>query len=86
MESMNISLPEGLRDFVHGQVATGYGSVSEYIRELIRADQLKKQQEALERQLLEGLASGKKRGLSKADIAALKKTLLERSGTSPTVD
>jgi antitoxin ParD1/3/4 len=86
MESMNISLPEGLRDFVYEQVATGYGSVSEYIRELIRADQLKKQQDALERQLLEGLASGKGRGLSRADIAALRKTLLERSGSSPAAE
>lgn len=79
MESMNISLPEGLRAFVHEQVATGYGSVSEYIRELIRTDQLKKQQESLERQLLESLAGGQGRPLSKADIAAMKKTLVERS-------
>lgn len=85
MESMNISLPEGLRDFVHEQIASGYGSVSEYIRELIRADQVKKDQNALQRQLLEGLASGKARGLSKLDIAVLKKTLLERSGQPPAV-
>lgn len=85
MESMNNLLPEGLRDFVHEQVASGYGSVNEYIRELIRADQVKKEQNALERQLLEGLASGKARGLSKLDIAVLKKTLLERSGQSPAV-
>lgn len=85
MESMNISLPEGLRDFVHEQATSGYGSVSEYIRELIRADQVKKQQDALERQLLEGLASGKAQGLSKADVAVLIKPLLERSGQSPAV-
>ena len=39
MESMNISLPEQLRDFVLKQVESGYGSASEYIRELIRADE-----------------------------------------------
>lgn len=72
MESMNISLPEGLRDFVHEQVASGYGSASEYIRELIRADQLKKQHYALERQLLEDLARGKDRGLSKEDFARMR--------------
>lgn len=39
MESMNISLPEPLMQFVDGQISTGrYGSVSEYVRELIRAD------------------------------------------------
>lgn len=86
MESMNISLPESLRDFVHEQVATGYGSVSEYMRELIRADQLKKQRAAIERQLLQGLATGKVQGLSKTDITALKKTLIERSENHTSFD
>jgi len=37
---MNISLPESLRAFVDEQVATrGYGTSSEYLRELIRKDQ-----------------------------------------------
>ena len=37
---MNISLPESLRDFVNEQVAQrGYGTSSEYLRELIRVDQ-----------------------------------------------
>jgi putative addiction module CopG family antidote len=37
MTSMNISLPRAMREFVEGQVATGgYGTVSEYVRALIR--------------------------------------------------
>lgn len=37
---MNISLPEGLKAFVDDQVAgRGYGTSSEYVRELIRMDQ-----------------------------------------------
>ena len=37
VESMNISLPEPLKQFVDGQIAAGrYSSASEYIRELIR--------------------------------------------------
>lgn len=37
---MNISLPESLKDFVDRQVAErGYGTSSEYVRELIRKDQ-----------------------------------------------
>ena len=37
---MNISLPETLRRFVDEQVADrGYGTSSEYMRELIRNDQ-----------------------------------------------
>lgn len=37
---MNISLPDALRSFVDAQVAQGgYGTSSEYVRELIRRDQ-----------------------------------------------
>jgi len=37
MTSLNISLPEALKDYVEGQVASGdWGTPSEYVRELIR--------------------------------------------------
>jgi antitoxin ParD1/3/4 len=40
MTTMNISLPDALKTFVDGQVAErGYGTSSEYVRELIRKDQ-----------------------------------------------
>jgi antitoxin ParD1/3/4 len=40
MATMNISLPEVLKDFVDSQVdKRGYGTSSEYVRELIRKDQ-----------------------------------------------
>ena len=39
MTTMSISLPDGLRDYVESQVGQRYGSVSEYMRELIRRDQ-----------------------------------------------
>lgn len=56
MESMNISLPQPLKQFVEGQIAEGrYGSVSEYVRELIRADERRKAEDQLEALLLEGL-------------------------------
>jgi antitoxin ParD1/3/4 len=39
MASLNISLPEALKEYVEGQVATGdWGTPSEYVRELIRQD------------------------------------------------
>ncbi len=39
MTSLNISLPEALKDYVEGQVASGdWGTPSEYVRELIRQD------------------------------------------------
>lgn len=40
MSTMNISLPDSLKAFVDEQVSQrGYGSSSEYLRELIRRDQ-----------------------------------------------
>lgn len=56
MQSMNISLPDPLKRFVDSQIAQGrYSSVSEYIRELIRADEKRKAVAELEAKLLEGL-------------------------------
>ena len=58
MQSLNISLPEPLKQFVDGQIAAGrYGSASEYMCELIRADEKCKAEERLETLLLEGLQS-----------------------------
>lgn len=58
MESMNISLPEPLKQFVDGRISTGrYSSASEYVRELIRADVKRKAEDQLESKLLEGLNS-----------------------------
>ncbi len=40
MTTMNISLPDTLKTFVDGEVSQrGYGTSSEYVRELIRKDQ-----------------------------------------------
>jgi antitoxin ParD1/3/4 len=59
MTSMNISLPDALKAFVDSQVSGGgYSSVSEYVRELVRAEQNRKAKEALELELLAALKSG----------------------------
>ncbi len=73
MESMNISLPDPMKQFVDGQIAQGrYSSVSEYVRELIRADEKRKAEEWLEAKLLEGLNSPESE-LTSADWQALRK-------------
>jgi antitoxin ParD1/3/4 len=55
MGTMNISLPDSLKSFVDEQVAErGYGTSSEYVRELIRADQ---DRQRLRKLLLDGAAS-----------------------------
>lgn len=55
MGTMNISLPDSLKAFIDERVESGhYGTLSEYIRELIRKDQGRYQ---LRRLLMEGLES-----------------------------
>lgn len=55
MSTMNISLPQALKDFVDEQVASrGYGTSSEYVRELLRKEQDRERLRAL---ILEGMAS-----------------------------
>jgi antitoxin ParD1/3/4 len=59
MTTVNISLPDSMRDFINEQVAKcGYSTTSEYIRHLIRQDLEKVAQARLETLLLEGLDSG----------------------------
>ncbi len=55
MEKVNISLPDQLKKFVDSRIATvRYSSASEYVCELIRADQKRTAEARLERLLLEG--------------------------------
>jgi len=55
MGTMNISLPDALKSFVDEQVGTrGFGTSSEYVRELIRKDQ---DRQHLRNLLLDGAAS-----------------------------
>lgn len=55
MTTMNISLPDALKEYVDRQVAQrGYGTSSEYVRELIRKDRDRQQLRAM---ILEGAES-----------------------------
>jgi antitoxin ParD1/3/4 len=55
MSTMNVSLPDELKSYVDEKVDEGgYGSTSEYVRELIRRD---RDREELRRALLDGAAS-----------------------------
>jgi antitoxin ParD1/3/4 len=59
MTTLNISLPESMRDFISEQVAKGgYSTASEYIRHLIRQELERVAKKQLETLLLEGLDSG----------------------------
>jgi antitoxin ParD1/3/4 len=70
MSTMNISLPENLKAFVDEQVERrGYGTSSEYLRELIRRDQDCQHLRGL---LLAGAASPRTAAVGVADFEALR--------------
>ena len=59
MQTMNISLPDPMKQYVEEQVSAGaYSSASEYVRELVRADQKRHAKEQLEQLLLNAINSG----------------------------
>jgi antitoxin ParD1/3/4 len=81
MASMNVSVPDPMRDWVQQRIDTGqYASVSDYVRDLIRRDQMQAdEQEAL----IAALIKGEKSGISKRripEILAAVKQELQRQG------
>ena len=57
MATMNVSLPDPMREWVENQIKTGrYANASDYMRDLIRRDQEAK--DALIEALEKGAASG----------------------------
>ena len=77
MGTMNISLPDPLRDFVDEQVKQrGYGTSSEYVRDLIRKDQERARLRSL---LLEGAASPASRVADRAYFDKMRKRARPRA-------
>ena len=66
MATMNVSLPDPMKDWVEDQVKTGhFSNASDYVRDLIRRDQeYQEQREAL----IKALVSGEKSGVSERTI------------------
>lgn len=60
MATMNVSLPDPMKDWVEAQTQTGrYSNASDYVRDLIRRDQDRADKVARMQQLVtEGLESG----------------------------
>lgn len=69
MATMNISLPDEMKAFVEHQAALkGFGTVSEYVRAIIReAQQRNVERDRLDSLLLDGLNSGPGTPLAKGD-------------------
>ena len=78
---MNISLPDELKAFLDDRVRTeGYGSSSEYMRELIRRDRDRTQ---FRKHLLDGIGASPKGRMDKAFFADLRRGLKKRAKPVP---
>jgi antitoxin ParD1/3/4 len=78
--TMNVSLPEPLKQYVDGKVSSGiYGSASEFVREAIREKFQREQANAvLTKQLLDGLSSGKQIPFTDGHFKRKKKAMAKR--------
>ena len=69
MATMNISLPDLLRDWVQEQIQDGnYSSSSDYVRDLIRRDRESREQQTI---LQEAITAGLKSGVSQRSMEDL---------------
>jgi len=82
MESMNISLPEGMKEFVETQVNAGqFSTASEYVRQLIRKEQIKKERDRIDKLLLEAL-DGEFTPMTKQDWDDIRENVRRRRAES----
>ena len=82
--SMNISLPDTLRQWVEDRVAAdGYGTASEYFRALLRDDQKRKAREQLDHKLVEALDSGEAKEITAEDWRHIRSTVRDRLAMKP---
>lgn len=79
MASMNISLPDPMRQWVKSQINGGrYANHSDYVRDLIRRDQVRTEKlKALQEAISQGLASGEPRSF---DLQEFNRRMMENFG------
>jgi antitoxin ParD1/3/4 len=78
--TMNISLPEPLKDWVEAQVAErGYSTASEFVRDVLRREQEQAIRAAVDRRLLEASDSGKSTPMTARDWQRIRSAGLKRS-------
>lgn len=76
--TLSISLPETMRRFVEKKIeCEGYGTISEYVRDLIRADQ-REENSRFDSLIAEAYASGEPSPLTKNDIDEARRIVYQR--------
>jgi len=65
MATMTVSLPDPMKDWIEAQIQQGdYASVSDYVRDLVRRDRDRREQELTMDELRQKLAASKESGIS----------------------
>jgi len=68
-----------MKKFIEDEVSSGgYGTASEYLRELLREAKKRKEEERLEKLLLEALESGPASPMTRKDWEAIRQRGLQR--------
>jgi len=84
LATMNVSLPDPMKDWVEAQAATGrYANASDYVRDLIRRDQERADKIAhIQKLVSEGIESG----VSDQSMADILKAARAQAGSAPSSD
>ena len=78
MATMNVSLPDSLKAFIEAQVSErGYGTSSEYVRDLVRREQ---ERVGLRELVIEGMRSGPGSELDEAHFQRLREHVRNSGG------
>lgn len=82
MATMNISLPDPMRDWVEAQIKTGqYANNSDYLRDLIRKDQRNREKlKALQEAITQGFDSDR---AGELDAQTIKQKARKQAGLLP---
>jgi len=79
--TMNISLPESLKDWVEKQVSKrGYGTASEFVRDVLRREKEKEAQAKINARLDEAIESGASTPLTTGDWRKIRAEGLRMTG------
>ncbi|WP_284945031.1 type II toxin-antitoxin system ParD family antitoxin [Acidisoma cladoniae] len=65
MATMTVSLPDPMKDWIEAQIKQGgYASASDYVRDLVRRDRARREQEFTLEELRQKLATSRESGVS----------------------
>ena len=82
--TMNVSLPGELKRWVDQQVKSGgYGTASEYLRDMLRRARQRQGRRTIDAMLVEAVQSGAQKVMDKEDWAAIGRAARARAAKTP---